>query len=64
MRQTQFDLLTVKEAAAALRISRATMYRLIDAGEVRRVRVTERCVRVKRLEVERYLERRARMKGR
>ncbi|HWI07312.1 MAG TPA: helix-turn-helix domain-containing protein [Solirubrobacteraceae bacterium] len=33
------EFLTVSEAAALLRISRATAYRLVDAGELPAVRV-------------------------
>jgi excisionase family DNA binding protein len=47
-------LLTIPEAAARLRISRSTIYRLFDAGELRWVRV---CAsrRVSTAEINRFI---------
>lgn len=57
---TQFDLLTTTEACQMLRVSRMTLHRLVQAGELRRVRVRARCVRFQRREVERFVERKTR----
>jgi excisionase family DNA binding protein len=47
-------LLTVDEAAAALRVSRSTVWRLADAGHLSRVRIgpAERLVRFSAQDVE------------
>ncbi len=54
---SQFDLLTVREASSYLRVSRSTLFKLMKSGELRRTRVRERCVRISRRELERYVER-------
>lgn len=53
---SQFDLLRLSEVAAYLRIGRTTLYQLLKAGEIKRVKVRG-CTRVQRREVERYIER-------
>jgi len=49
-------LLTLREAAEYLRIDRATLYRLIRAGELTTVRVGKR-QRLRPEEIDAYLER-------
>lgn len=50
------DLMTVVEVAAALRVSRATVYRLIHSGALPGKRIGK-SVRVTRLVVEEFLHR-------
>ena len=40
------DLLRVSEAALLLRVSTATVYRLLDRGQLHRVRVADRAIRI------------------
>lgn len=49
-------LLSIKEAAASLSISRAHLYRLLETGELRAVR-SRRAVRVPYVELQRYVAR-------
>ena len=48
-------LLTVREVAAALRVSTMTVYRLIRAGELRALRVGH-SYRIRESDVDAYLE--------
>jgi excisionase family DNA binding protein len=50
------ELLTINELRQALRVSRATIYKLVNSGELRAVRVGER-LRFRPEDVDRYLER-------
>lgn len=50
------DLLTVKEAASELGVSSSTVYRLISAGEVSAVRVSDQVIRVRRQSIADYLD--------
>jgi len=49
------NLLTVKEAMAALRVGRTKLYELIHAGQVEVVRFGQRSTRVKASSVEKLL---------
>jgi excisionase family DNA binding protein len=50
----EFDMLTVKEVAAMLRVSRMTVYRLADSGVIDSRRVG-RSIRLPRASVESFL---------
>jgi excisionase family DNA binding protein len=39
-------VLTVKEAAAYLKVSTATVYKMCEAGRLRHVRLSTNCIRV------------------
>lgn len=56
-RQTQFDLLTVNETCAYLRIGVSTLYKLIRLGEIRKVTIRPKAIRFQRRELERYVAR-------
>jgi excisionase family DNA binding protein len=49
-------LLTIQEAAAKLRLSRATLFKLIKDGRLQPVRITPRKVLVRSEELERFIE--------
>lgn len=51
-------LLTVREVAAAMRVSNMTVYRLIKAGELHAIRVG-RNFRIRESDVDRYFDARA-----
>jgi len=51
-------LLTVGEVAALLHVSNMTVYRLIKSGQLTAIRVGKN-YRIRRIEVERYLDDRA-----
>lgn len=48
-------LLTIPEAAEALGVSRATLYRLLASGRLRATRIGRRCTRVAISELERFV---------
>lgn len=50
-------LLTVTEVAAALNVSRTTVYQLITSGQLHAIRVGARCRRVSREELTAYITR-------
>ena len=50
------ELLTVNELAQTLKVSRGSVYKLVNSGEVRAVRVGER-LRFRPSDVDSYLER-------
>ena len=50
------ELLTVNELRGVLKVSRGTVYKLVNRGELRAVRVGER-LRFRPADVDRYLER-------
>lgn len=50
-------LMSIPEAARALRIGRSSMYRLIERGEVEVVRIGERIVRVRPDALAAYIDR-------
>jgi excisionase family DNA binding protein len=50
------ELLTVEQVVALLQLARSSIYRLMDLGELRRVKVG-RSARIPRSEVERFLRR-------
>ena len=52
MIQTRDDLLTVKEAAAFLKVSPFTIYRWVGSGRLRAVRPSPRLIRLRRADVE------------
>ena len=56
---SQFDLLRINEVAEYLRIGRTTLYQLIRAGEIKKIKVRGG-VRVRRRDLERYIEAAAR----
>jgi excisionase family DNA binding protein len=58
----QSRFLTVGEVAASLRVSTMTVYRLINAGEIKAVRVG-RSFRLREEDVDRYLAARATTKA-
>lgn len=49
------ELLTIKEAMAALRIGRTRMYELINAGLIHVVRLGPRSPRIPRIEIQRAM---------
>jgi excisionase family DNA binding protein len=53
---THPDLLTVSETAAALRVSRSTVRRLIKIGALDAIKVSPKVVRVKRASLEELLK--------
>jgi excisionase family DNA binding protein len=55
--ETGPDLLTVAEVGRRLTVSPRTVERLIEAGTLRIVRVSPKARRIKRTELEAYLER-------
>ena len=55
--QTHEPLLTTAEVARQLRVSRATVYRLIQSGRLRASRVSPRTTRVHREDVAELLRR-------
>jgi len=60
MARSDFEepLLTVGEVAALLHVSNMTVYRLIKSGQLTAIRVGKN-YRIRRIEVERYLDDRA-----
>ncbi|MEB0078280.1 helix-turn-helix domain-containing protein [Pseudomonas sp. CCI3.2] len=48
----------IQQVAAALNISRATVYRLIDAGELRRVKISVRAAGITDESLESFMTRR------
>lgn len=52
---TTTRLLTIREATAALRISRATLYRYLNRGDLRRVKVGQR-VLIPQADVQRIVD--------
>lgn len=46
------QMITVKEFAEALNISRATVYRMIDNQKLNHVRVSDRCIRIPKSELD------------
>jgi excisionase family DNA binding protein len=60
MARSDFEepLLTVSEVAALLHVSNMTVYRLIKSGQLTAIRVGKN-YRIRRIEVERYLDDRA-----
>ena len=57
-RDFEEPLLTVGEVAALLHVSNMTVYRLIKSGQLTAIRVGKN-YRIRRIEVERYLDDRA-----
>jgi excisionase family DNA binding protein len=53
-------LLTVPEAASLLRVSRALAYRMVATGEIPSVRIGQRVVRIRRDQLDRWLDDRSR----
>ncbi len=49
------NLLRISEAAAALRVSESTIYRLLDRGRLHRVQVLDRSTRVSEESVQEYV---------
>ena len=49
---TEYELLKIEEAAEFLRVGRSTVYAMIQAGELSRVKI-RRALRLRREEVER-----------
>lgn len=47
--------ITIDKALMLLGISRATLYRLINAGEIRTIHLSSRVVRIEMAEIERFL---------
>lgn len=56
--ETDDRLLTVREVAAAMRVSNMTVYRLIKAGDLHAIRVG-RTFRIRESELDRYFDDRA-----
>ena len=50
------ELMTVNEVARALRVSKMTVYRLVNNGELQAFRISERCLRVPRSAFEEHLK--------
>jgi excisionase family DNA binding protein len=50
------DLLTIQEAAKLIRVSRATLFKLVKDGRLQVVRITPRKVLVRREELDRFLK--------
>lgn len=49
-------LLTVKEAAERLRVSRATVYALCESGRIAFVRISTHAIRIAASDLERYVQ--------
>lgn len=54
------DLVTVTETATALRVSKMTVYRMIEEGELPSVRIGRRNIRIPFPALKAYLEERTR----
>ena len=52
---TSTEVLTVAEAAAVLRVSLPTMYKLLHAGKLRVIHLTPRTLRISRAVLEAYI---------
>lgn len=51
------DLLTIREVQEWLKVSRATVYKLIDSGEIQRIKLSPKAARVTAESVRGYLGR-------
>lgn len=51
------DLLTIREVQEWLKVSRGTVYKLIDAGEIQRIKLSPKAARVTSESVRHYLDR-------
>jgi len=49
------EMMTVNEVAHALRVSKMTVYRLVNNGQLQAFRISERCLRVPRSAFEEHL---------
>lgn len=52
------SLLTVRQVAAELQVSRAKIYTAIRTGQLRAVQLSARSLRVRRVDLDSYLQRR------
>ena len=52
---TKKEILTVREAATLLSISTRTLYRLINKGSLHAVNLSDRLIRIKRSELDRFV---------
>jgi excisionase family DNA binding protein len=55
MASTESTLMTVGEVARALRCSIALVYKLVDAGRLPAVRITDRAIRIDEHDLAEYL---------
>lgn len=58
MRMDIEPLLTIAEVQHLLKVSRASVYKLIDAGEIRRIKLTPKAARITGESLRDYIERR------
>ena len=49
------DILTVRETAKLLKISEATIYRMVEKKEIPYIRVGEKIIRFRRSDIDRWL---------
>ena len=54
-------LLTQAEAGHLLRISRTTLYRLVQAGELQQINLGPRCARIRRESIDAFIRRKSSM---
>jgi len=52
----KLDLMTTEEVCYALRLKRDSLLRLVHRGELGAIKITPKCFRFRREEVERFIE--------
>lgn len=56
MRKTNINLLTIQEVAEKLRISERTVYRYIDAGKLKVIKLTRKVTRIAESDLLQFLK--------
>ena len=56
MRKTNINLLTIKEVAKKLRISERTVYRYIEAGKLKVIKLTRKVTRIAEKDLLQFLK--------